>query len=263
MENQPLKFVDLGLRPGQVLELEFDGITRRRERSVLVGYTPSHSIIVTPPVANGSTVPVTLESCINVRLFSSQLNVACAFSSTINYLTNRPFPLLFLSMPEQMELGEIRDSIRASIGMIANVTYGADRSAPSTILDLSTGGARIASTQLQVSVGDEIVVNWQCKFAEIERSLSIRGTVRSANETEKEILCGIQFHDINEIDLLTLYAFVLTSLYRIPTATKKPQNEYGSLRGGGSDGPLCPLSSSRSLSPVGPELPIKNHSALC
>ncbi len=223
MENQGLEFSDLRLLPGQVLQLEFDSKWLRRERSVLVGYSYGRSIIVTSPATKGVSVSVPLGINVNVRLFSSSLNGACAFRCTTIYATTRPFPHLHLSMPDQMEMGEIRKSIRASVELIAAVSSESNNDSTASIIhDLSTDGARIGSTQLRVQVGEKIVVSWKCTVAGIDRLLSIPGTVRTVSEGENETFFGIEFDDVDEVDRVMLHAFVLSSLHKPPVSLNAP-----------------------------------------
>ena len=67
MENSTRSFEDLRLMPGQILQLEFENSTQFRDRSVLIGYNPGKSILVSTPRVNGVTVPVTLDGEVNVR----------------------------------------------------------------------------------------------------------------------------------------------------------------------------------------------------
>lgn len=221
-ESQSPNFIDLRLLPGQVLQLEFDSVWLKRERSLLIGYSSGRSIIVTTPIVNGVSISVSLESGVNVRLFSSQLNGACAFRSSVIYTTTRPYPHLHLSMPDHMELGEIRKSMRAPVALTAAVHYGTKQSASSTIYDLSTDGARIGSTQLHVSEGDKLVVNLQCEVAGLERLLSLPGVVRTISDGKNEKFYGVQFLDVDDNDRITLHAFVLTSMLKPPVATGDP-----------------------------------------
>ncbi|WP_225675921.1 hypothetical protein [Thalassolituus marinus] len=53
-EPRQTRFEDLKLLPGQPLQLDFEGYSSDRDRSLLVGYRAGQGIIVTTPIVNGS-----------------------------------------------------------------------------------------------------------------------------------------------------------------------------------------------------------------
>ena len=213
MENSTRSFEDLRLMPGQVLQLEFDNASQFRDRSLLIGYSPGKSILVSTPRVNGVTVPVTLDGDVNVRLFSTRLNGACAFRSRIIHILTRPFAYLHLSPPDHVEMGEVRKSMRAAVEIIASVQYGEDKRATAIIRDISTDGVQLVSKQFDAEIGDEVVVNCKFDVVGIERVLSLASIVRSVTKGENDSCFGLQFVEVSDMDRITLHGYVLSQLH--------------------------------------------------
>ena len=74
-EKKEVRFEDLRLLPGQALQLEIEGYTNDRDRSVLVGYRAGNGLIVTTPVINGAPMSLRLGTPLNVRLFVSSCSL--------------------------------------------------------------------------------------------------------------------------------------------------------------------------------------------
>ena len=214
MTEANIKFEDLRLMPGQILQLEFDGYSDTRDRSTLIGYRQNHAIIVSTPRVNGIPVPVAIDSGVNVRLFCSRLNGACAFRTSVVQISSRPFPHLYLSPPDSLELGEVRKSLRTATEVIASVNSTNVDRASAIIRDISTDGAQIVSKQLQGAAGDEITLKFKFEVADIERVISVAGIIRTVNETDSDTSYGVQFKDVQDIDRITLHGFVLSQLHK-------------------------------------------------
>ena len=144
-EKKEVRFEDLRLLPGQALQLEIEGYTNDRDRSVLVGYRAGQGLIVTTPLVNGTPMSLKLGTPLNVRLFATQMNCACAFHTEVVHIARAPYPHMHLAQPTSLVLGEVRASVRARVNLIASLHYGQDlqQKTSARIRDLSLGGARV------------------------------------------------------------------------------------------------------------------------
>lgn len=216
-EEKQTRFEDLRLLPGQPLQLEFEGYTSDRDKSVLIGYRAGQGIIVTTPLVNGTPMVLKLGTPLAVRLFAPQMNCACAFRTEVTHISRAPYPHLHLSMPRELVLGEVRSSVRAKVALISSVYFGQDKTkkASAMIRDLSLGGARLSAKMLPVSTGDQIRITAQISVSGIERIVTLEAIVRSVQPSEGDgVQIGVQFSEMSDSDRITMHAYVLSNIYR-------------------------------------------------
>ena len=215
MDDLKPRFEDLRLLPGQPLQLEFDGYSATRDKSVLIGYRAGQSLIVSTPLSNG--LPAALKQGVGlaVRLFANQTNCACAFRSEVLHIARVPYPQLYLAIPEQLALGEVRSSVRAKVSLISAVHYGEgfSQKTSSMVKDISLGGYRLHSRNLPVAEGELIKLTAQISISGIERIVSLDAQVRSQQEDDDGMVAGVQFGAMNDLDRITLHAYVLSNIH--------------------------------------------------
>ncbi len=215
-EPRQTRFEDLKLLPGQALQLDFEGYSSDRDRSLLVGYRAGQGIIVTTPIVNGSPLVLKLGTPLAVRLFATQVNSACAFRTEVTHISRVPYPHLHLAMPKQLQLGEVRKTVRARVDVICSVHFGdgfRDKTS-ARILDLSLGGARINTRNMAATIGDDIKLTAQISVSGIERIVTVSAIVRSLTPGGgTDIQAGLQFTEMSDSDRITLHAFVLSNIH--------------------------------------------------
>ncbi|EAT12374.1 flagellar brake protein [Bermanella marisrubri] len=215
MEEQQADFWDLKLLPGQILYLEFEGYTKTREKSVLVGYRRNGSLIVTTPYENGTPIKVRNDEPINVRLFVGKRNSACAFQTHVLFATNVPFQHIHLKMPDYVITGEIRKSVRAEVEIISRLSFegnGEVKNTTAKILDLSFNGARIAGKRFEFEAGTAIDLEFELQVAGIEVTVNVPGVVRSIQEIDNGMSAGVQFEDVDDLHKIAIQAYVLSQI---------------------------------------------------
>ena len=210
------RFEQLQLLPGQLLQLEFESLISTRERCNLVGYFPGRSIIVSTPRVNGIPIPVSIDDPVNVRLFSSRLNGACAFRSSVIHLSSRPFSHMHLAMPESVELGEVRKSVRAAVEQIVSIRSNTGDRHSGLIRDLSVDGARLHSETLELETGQDCTVYFKCNVVGVDHLVTAPAVVCSAQHDDANHVYGVRFHDVVDADRIALHAFVLSHLQKLP-----------------------------------------------
>lgn len=212
MDEKPLRFEDLRLTPGQVLQLDFDGYTTDRDRSLLIGYRSGQSIIVTTPQVSGSPMMVKLNTGLTVRLFAPQMNCACAFRTEVLHVSRAPYSHLHLAMPKELVLGEVRSAVRAKVDLDTQVVFGVagEHQKPAIIRDLSLGGARLEAEMMPVVTGEHVVLNSAAQIAGIQYQLALKAIVRSLTSDKGKLIIGVQFESLPDADHIALHAYVMS-----------------------------------------------------
>ncbi|WP_396588413.1 flagellar brake domain-containing protein [Bermanella sp. R86510] len=216
MEDQEIEFMDLRLLPGQVIYLEFEGYTRSRDKSILVGYRRKGSIIVTMPVENGVPIPVKNGEKVNARLFVGKRNSACAFQTEVMFSSNIPYHHVHLKVPEKVVVDAVRKSVRAEVEVVSRLVYNLGENEKRTtakILDLSTDGARIAGRTFEFKNGDHIRLEFDVNVSGIEVVVETPGIVRSLGDIDKGKTAGIQFDGVDDLHKIAIQAFVLSQVH--------------------------------------------------
>ncbi len=209
------RFEDLRLLPGQALQLEIEGYTNDRDRSVLVGYRAGQGLIVTTPLVNGTPMSLKLGTPLNVRLFATQMNCACAFHTEVVHIARAPYPHMHLAQPTSLVLGEVRASVRARVNLIASLHYGQDlqQKTSARIRDLSLGGARVLARNLTLQPEEKVTLAAQLQISGVERLVNLEGIVRSIHFEGTETQLGVQFLELQDNDKVSLQAYVLSHIY--------------------------------------------------
>ena len=215
MKEKSPRFEDLRLLPGQPLQLDFDGYSTERDKSILLGFRSGHSLMVTTPLVNGMPAPLKPGDGLAVRLFATHMNCACAFRTEVLHISRAPYPHLHLNMPTRLALGEVRNSVRAKVALISAVHYGASfaNKTSSMVKDISLGGCRLHARSLTVEVGDTIKLTAQISVSGIERIVSLDAEVRSLQSDEDGSVVGVQFASMSDSDRITLHAYVLSNIH--------------------------------------------------
>ena len=216
MEGRNIDFMDLKLIPGQVLQLEFEGYTSDRDRSILIGYRRGASLLVSTPIINGVQAIVKSGEKVNVRFFAGRMSCACAFQTEVLTVSKTPYPHIHLKIPEEVLTGEIRDSVRADVEVVSQIDYFIDSEPKNTsakIVDLSMNGARMIGRSFEFDTGTDILLTFEIEITGLKLELKIKSRVRSIQEIENGMAVGLQFEDVPTQDKIALQAFVLSKVH--------------------------------------------------
>jgi len=208
--------MDLKLIPGQVFQLEFEGYTSDRDRSLLIGYRRNESLIVTTPVINGAPANVKNGEGVNVRFFANRLGCACAFKTEVIYASKSPYPHIHFKIPETVITGEVRDSVRANVEVVTEIEYTlADekKSTTAKIIDLSIHGAGIIGKKFDFQANDSVLLVFTIAIADLEYQFKVKSIVRSIQKIEQGLSVGLQFEDVPDTEKIALQAFVLSKIH--------------------------------------------------
>ncbi len=216
MTGHAIDFMDLKLIPGQVFQLEFEGYTSDRDRSLLIGYRRNESLIVTTPVINGAPANVKNGEGVNVRFFANRLGCACAFKTEVIYASKSPYPHIHFKIPETVITGEVRDSVRANVEVVTEIEYTlADekKSTTAKIIDLSIHGAGIIGKKFDFQANDSVLLVFTIAIADLEYQFKVKSIVRSIQKIEQGLSVGLQFEDVPDTEKIALQAFVLSKIH--------------------------------------------------
>lgn len=212
--TKELSFTDLKLLPGTKLDLRSEHYSALKGLSQYVGFR-GKSIVITTPAAGGKAIACKPDTEVILRFFVNHLNCACAFRSKIIYTATAPFPHLFLSVPDIMEVGEVRSSVRAKVKLSCKVTVHAEFRKPNqaAILDnLSVQGAKLLSRQFLGDEGEEVTITTKLNVLDMEKIIYVKGIIRSSGERDGAFSYGIQFCDIDQTVKLLIYAYVMSQI---------------------------------------------------
>ena len=216
MEGRNLDFMDLKLIPGQVFQLEFEGYTSDRDRSVLIGYRRGASLIVSTPIISGVQANVKVGEKVNVRFFAGRMSCACAFQSEVISVGKTPYPHIHLKIPDEVITGEVRGSVRADVEVVTQVDYiikNEPKNTTAKIVDLSMHGARMIGRAFEFEEGIDLLLTFQIAITGLEHELQIKSRVRSLQNMGNGVAIGLQFEDVPTHDKIALQAFVLSKVH--------------------------------------------------
>lgn len=206
-----MRFEGLKLLPGAPLQLQFKHTPDLRERSVLVGYVKNKAVIVSTPLVNGGARPVKIGEQVNLRLFSNECNSAIAFSSQVIHVTLSPLPMLHLEYPQEIATGEVRKAVRVQTDLIATIKLDGNSYA-CNIVDLSTSGCRIETSQPLGPPDRQLVMLTKLVAAETPRIIQINCTIKAVIRDEPPYIYGLSFDVLSEEVKLVLHAYVYFQL---------------------------------------------------
>jgi len=215
MEGTNYNFMDLHLVPGQIMQLEFEGYTASRDKSVLIGYRKNGSLIVTTPIVKGAPVSVKNGETVNVRFFAGKKSSACAFQSEVIFSSKSPYPHIHMKIPDRVFMEEVRRSVRAEVEVVSKVDYFINNEPQSTtakIIDLSMNGARMIGRTFDFEKDADILLTFKIEVTGIEYELGVKARARSINPMETGMSVGLQFEEMPANDKIALQAFVLSKI---------------------------------------------------
>lgn len=175
---------------------------------VLAGCIPEECLMVTAPVSGlFPRVECGQRVLIRIRLPSG----VALFPTTILFISETPTLIVYLDYPRDIKFKRIRATrVFTTLPVLVNSRSNESVFAVACkIVDVSTSGARIESTESLGVVGDIIEIKGKFMVGSIARMASIKCVIR----TEKpKNTYGIQFAEEDEDKLLVLLGFIFQSL---------------------------------------------------
>jgi len=208
------KFEDLKLPIGTRVSLQkLDPGDDSRYTSHLVGILKDTSIIAEVPAPNGELAMFRQGQPLLLRIFNGTR--VFAFMANVLFVRYSPKAYLHIQWPKSVEGTEVRARQRVKVRLIAAATaMTRDDVAHSHAVvtdDLSAGGAHIVSMVPLGEVGSEIDLAFRLRTAIGEGTLRLHARIRTegaARSGSRERAYGVEFVDLEPIEMLTLEGFV-------------------------------------------------------
>ena len=221
--NNKFSFDDMQLKVGHKLQLKLSSQLRSSVEiksnsyvSTLIGYVQDSTLIVTMPASDQFVgEPYVEGDQVQVSLFSG--NSVFNFTVFVDKIIKVPFKYLHLSFPKEIQGQNIRKSRRIKCNIQGSII---ERSIPVSIIDLSICGAGISSDITLGSTGTTITLSFTITVLDKEIPLTIKSTIRSAKEINKnaqKIICfGVEFIDIKSEQIHTLRHLIYQEIVEHP-----------------------------------------------
>jgi|SRR5690554_177687 hypothetical protein len=219
-----MKFEEFKLSSGYPLQLQTNNNNGQAERfsSRLIGCIPGRSILLSAPIMAKKIARFRPGQKIVVRMMVD--NGIGVFVCVAESQVNDPYPILYVSYPDQVSFKGIRGATRVTVNLpvcTTNISAVDQPSTGGTIADISTSGARIGLDEAIVEIGDKIELKASLNIENITRELTISAIIRSRLErsTQEEnqnlpATYGIEFADDDEDKYLLIYAYVFREMAR-------------------------------------------------
>lgn len=209
---------DARLQIGDLVQLQTQADGKDVRYTVrLIGLTKSRSVLVSTPATEGKYLLMREGQPFVLRAFSGKS--AYAFQTEILKNVNTPYPYLHLAYPKQVRSLVVRKGARADVKVICAITAcdAAPITAAGTIVNLSVGGALMASKLPPGNKGQRLTLKFKVTVNGIDALLEVDAIIRAINidqtgETDTPYGLGLQFVDIPPEDTIPLLAFVYHQL---------------------------------------------------
>lgn len=205
------------LQMGDLVQLQALGDGDARYAVRLVGLSKGRSVLVSTPMVDGKYLLMREGQGFVLRAFSGKS--AYAFSTQIIRSVNMPYPYLHLAYPKQVRSLVVRKGARADVKVICAITScdEAPIQAAGTIINLSVGGALMATRQVPGGKGQTLVIKFKVSVNGIDALLELKTVIRAINvdqsgDADTPYHIGLQFIDITPEDTIPLLAYVYHQL---------------------------------------------------
>lgn len=219
-----MEHTDLKIQVGELLQLQpRDGDDARRLHVSLIGYLHGVSLLVTTPMAADKVMIIREGQPFVARMMAG--NRIVGFATTVLRTCSRPFPYLHLSYPEEMEQITVRKAQRVRVKLFAslkntNPDFQFDKPQSGTIVDISTSGALLVSSDQLGEIDDKVSVNCAIKIAGAEKLLSLPAVIRnvhiepSEEHGEHSYYHGLELNLESQQDIFALHGYVYEQIVK-------------------------------------------------
>ena len=219
-----MEHTELKIQVGDSLQLQTrDGEDSRRMQVKLIGYLPGVSLLVSTPRVADKVMIIREGQPFVARMMLG--NRIVGFTTTVLRSCSRPFHYLHLSYPEETEQITVRKAQRVRTKLFASLTnanpdYQFDKPHPATIVDISTSGAMMISSEQLGEVDDQVSVKCVFKIAGAEKLLSLPATIRNVHVGQGDdpgknsFYHGLEFNIKEQQDIFALHGFVYEQIVK-------------------------------------------------
>jgi len=218
-----MRFSDLGLKMGDVMQLQISADSEARHPIKLLGFLPETSIIISAPKdAQGRAIFLKQDQLVTLRFVVN--NVASGFTAKVLKMHTQPDAYIHLEMPKQVEAIEVRNAVRVNTELSATIINETHQSQPIsvTISNLSVLGGRLECDRNIALIGDQLSLTTTLLLDEVEKLVTLDCRIRNKGKTEVESggeqavrnWYGFYFSFSDDDDRLLMKAFVYQEILR-------------------------------------------------
>jgi hypothetical protein len=214
-----MRFSDLGLKMGDVMQLQISADSDARYPVKLLGYLPECSVMISAPYEHKNK-PIFLKEDQIVTLRFVVNHVASGFNARVLAMRTSPKPYVHLEMPQSVEAVEVRNAVRVSTEIMATLINETHKSHPFkvTLTNMSVLGGRFECGKKIALIGDKISITMTLNLDDVEKIVTLEGVIRNKGrrETENDPVnwYGFHFNFRDDEDRLLLKAFVYQEILR-------------------------------------------------
>ncbi len=214
-----MRFKELGLKMGDVMQLQISADSDSRFPVKLLGFIPKCSVIISAPVNNGKTIFLKEEQIVTLRFVVN--NAASGFSAKVLSFNSTPKPYIHLEMPQNLESVEVRNAVRVNTELAATMVNETHKSHALKVIvaNLSILGGRFTSDKKVALIGDKVSLTATIDLDEMEKIITIDCEIRNKGElsdtdSKTRYWYGFNFIFADDEDRLLLKAFVYQEILR-------------------------------------------------
>ncbi|MBE9610368.1 flagellar brake protein [Chitinilyticum piscinae] len=205
------------LLPGMVVHVQSAGDALKPKAAVkLIGWLEKTAVLVSATGANGAVLPFRDDEVLQFKAIAGKDIIS--FFAPVMKMSYTPYPLLHLAWPEQVQIHQLRKSLRVNTRLIASVSNARRGDAPSAsarMINLSAGGAMLESRDLLGEKGDELLLGLRIPAAGESHTLSVRALIRNIHEAEVSHEgqgYGLEFVELPMAERLILEHYIYQTL---------------------------------------------------
>ena len=222
-----MRFEELGLRMGDLMQLQLTSDSEVRYPVKLIGYVPGCSIIISAPYNRHDGMVFVRElQAVTLRFVVN--GVASGFSAKVLAMRTTPKPYLHVEIPEDIQTVEVRQALLVNTRIYATVINETRKShsLKVTVTHLSILGGMLECDRKIALIKDELSLTMTLSMDGIERIATLNiiivkkhqreaGSPRDGDENSNKInVYSFEFKGNDEDDVLLLKAFVYQEILR-------------------------------------------------
>lgn len=185
----------IAFTPGVKVIVESPSLFNQKFTSYFRGYKTGQWVIIDQPLHNDRPIPLDVEIEVMVRFIIE--GKAFGFKSEIMGLAKRPFPLVFLAYPENVESSNLRRDERYPVRLDAAFSLesqdgDSNEKTTGQILNLSLNGCLLTSTE---PYDTETFLYLSIPFPEQGLVKNLETEVKACRKQDSEFHMGLNFVD--------------------------------------------------------------------
>lgn len=201
---------------GDSLQLQDFSSNNLRYYVKLIGYLNKRSVVVTHPMQNEKLLFVKEGTSFLVRGFS-RIRIY-EFPANVVSVCLAPYPHLHLSFPAQINIMNMRNTLRITLKIVCSIELQSSKKLPATIEDMSATGARIQTKVAFGQTGDNVNVSFRLTIDGENKMFIVPTIIRNVRDDtdnitgEKIIMHGLEFFQPEGMERMMLQSFIYKTM---------------------------------------------------